>query len=112
MKITRQLIANTLVIVGLVILGYFLVRRAEGFEGNVKVNAVLPKPTPTDLKPVITPAVLSPGFGQPVKLPLPGTQTDLKPVITPSVLSPGFGQQIAPNDNSINVAFKGKLTFI
>lgn len=36
MKVTRQLIANTLIIVGLVILGYFIVRRAEGFEVNVK----------------------------------------------------------------------------
>jgi hypothetical protein len=36
MKITRSLIANTLVIVGLVILGYFLVRRAEGFEDKTK----------------------------------------------------------------------------
>ena len=32
MKITRQLITNTLVIVVVCIVGYFVVRRAEGFE--------------------------------------------------------------------------------
>ncbi len=37
MKVTRQLIANTLIIVGLVILGYFLVRRAEGFTNPVEI---------------------------------------------------------------------------
>lgn len=49
MKITRSLIANTLVIVGLVILGYFLVRRAEGFEDNVKEYYL--KSTPSHIIP-------------------------------------------------------------
>ena len=36
MKVTRQLIANTLVIVGLVIVSYFFVRRVEGFVVSSK----------------------------------------------------------------------------
>lgn len=46
---TRQLIANTLVIVGLVILGYFFVRRVEGFEDKVKEYYL--KSTPSHIIP-------------------------------------------------------------
>lgn len=49
MKVTRQLIANTMIVIGLCILGYFLVRRSEGFETNTKEYYL--KSTPTHMIP-------------------------------------------------------------